>query len=531
MNGVRQKASASVDENPFSAAADMESLYRAARERLNAKLQKHVLSGGGPLEGKRLVRLIEDLSEEYGSLERKFRERFGRAVPYVAEGYYFDALHDLGKPDVIGRPDAARIRLMKEDAFSHVAGVTQNMRKTDVMFLRQASADVFREAAMTGVARDEAARGLLAKILMRPEKFTFVDSGGRAWDNRAYCRMLARTVLLNAGRQSYFDACAANGDDVVRVTVSGNACPACAVWENRLLSISGATKGLPTVEEATAAGLCHPNCTHSFVAVGDYLREQDFTEDGRPKQGPNSSGKEAKDDPEAWRQYRLSGGKKPKPASPPKPRETPEEHRAGRERQREAARENRVRREAELIGAERIQVPHSRDSDLIGTNPHFDTGEEQWTNNCQRCVSAYEARRRGINVTAKPLPPDDQLRYGFGWASVYQQGPERIVDCSAITGAKARKNVERQVLKAPDGSRFIVQVYWKDGEYGHVFIAENEQGAVRFVDPQRYGDLRQFDCSSHWNQAGGKDCYVLRVDNLKFGDKAKECCKPVEVVK
>ncbi|MGN1366522.1 MAG: ADP-ribosyltransferase, partial [Victivallis vadensis] len=80
------------------------------------------------------------------------------------------------------------------------------------------------------------------------------------------------------------------------------------------LSISGATKGLPTVEQATAAGLCHPNCTHSFVAVGEFARSEDFTGDGRPKTGVNSPGKEEKNDPEAWKKYRQ-GPAKPAAAS------------------------------------------------------------------------------------------------------------------------------------------------------------------------------------------------------------------------
>lgn len=131
-------------------------------------------------------------------------------------------------------------------------------------------------------------------------------AGGHVWNNEAYCQMLSRTVLLNAGRQTYFDTCAENGNDVVRVTVSGNPCPACAVWENRLLSISGATEGLPTVSQATAAGLCHPNCTHSFVAVGEFTMQEDFNADGRPREGVNSPGKVEKDDKEAWQKYRNS---------------------------------------------------------------------------------------------------------------------------------------------------------------------------------------------------------------------------------
>ena len=280
-------------------------IYREAREKLNLKLQKHVLSASNALEGAQLVKLIEELSAAYSSFEEAFREEFKRAIPYVAESYYFDALKDLNKT-ILGKIDTAKIELLQQDAFTHVAGMTQNMLKTDVAFLRQSSAEVFRLAATTGITSKEATQTLLKKILTRPEGFKFVDAGGHVWNNEAYCTMLARTVLLNAGRQTYFDTCAENGNDVVRVTVSGNPCPACAVWENRLLSISGATDGLPTVEQATAAGLCHPNCTHSFVAVGEFARQEDFSADGRPKEGVNSPGREEKDNPEAWKKYRKS---------------------------------------------------------------------------------------------------------------------------------------------------------------------------------------------------------------------------------
>ena len=285
--------------------ANMAAIYRQAREWMNNQLRKFVLSKGNPAEGKYLVELINELERNYGKLEESFVAEMKRAIPYVAEGYYFDALHDLGN-SVLGKIDKNKIELLQKDAFNHIAGMTQNMIKSDVAFIRQASADVFRLAGVNGMTAEQTKEMLLGKILTRPEKFQFVDAGGHVWDNESYCKMLSRTVLLNAGRQSYFDACAANGNDVVRVTVSGNPCPACAVWENRLLSISGATEGLPTVEQATAAGLCHPNCTHSFVAVGEFARQEDFSADGRPKEGVNSPGREEKDNPEAWKKYRKS---------------------------------------------------------------------------------------------------------------------------------------------------------------------------------------------------------------------------------
>ncbi len=312
---------------------NMAEIYRKAREWLNDALRQFVLSGGNPSDGKWLVELINELERNYGKLEEAFVAEMKRAIPYVAESYYFDALHDLGN-SVIGKIDKNKIEILQRDAFNHVAGMTQNMMKSDVAFIRQASADVFRLAGTSGMTAEQTKQMLLGKILMRPEKFQFVDAGGRTWDNESYCKMLSRTVLLNAGRQSYFDACAANGDDVVRVTVSGNPCPACAVWENRLLSISGATEGLPTVSQATAAGLCHPNCTHSFVAVGEFAQQEDFNADGRPKEGVNSPGREEKDNPEAWKKYRnslkpqkakkgASAETKTKPASTTAPNQKP----------------------------------------------------------------------------------------------------------------------------------------------------------------------------------------------------------------
>lgn len=205
-------------------------------------------------------------------------------------------------------------------------------------------------------------------------------------------------------------------------------------------------------------------------------------------------------------------------------------HRLKRGTQYRIARENRYSREAKMIGAKRIKGEHTREQDLKAVNPNFVPGRNgEWENNCQRCVAAYEARRRGINVTAKPLPPNDTLQFGKGWAKAFLSGNGHIVDCSAKRTEIARQNVEQQVLKAPDGGRFIVRIGVKGNPYsGHVFIAENDHGSVRFVDPQLHGNSKQIDCSSHWNWASGKFCYVLRVDNLKFSHILGECSEVIK---
>ncbi len=56
--------------------------------------------------------------------------------------------------------------------------------------------------------------------------------------------------------------------------------------------------------------------------------------------------------------------------------------------------------------------------------------------NCQRCVAAYEARRRGFDVSAKPriFSEDDSLPFlngKNGWPAVYQN--YKLENCAAPT--------------------------------------------------------------------------------------------------
>ena len=62
---------------------------------------------------------------------------------------------------------------------------------------------------------------------------------------------------------------------------------------------------------------------------------------------------------------------------------------------------------------------------IKATNPQFLTHNPAFMENCQRCVSAYEARRRGYDAIAKPriLDGTDYLPYvdnEKGWPAVYQ---------------------------------------------------------------------------------------------------------------
>ena len=77
----------------------------------------------------------------------------------------------------------------------------------------------------------------------------------------------------------------------------------------------------------------------------------------------------------------------------------------------------------------KIKGAHTQAQDLTATNPRYSEGLE-WQINCQRCVGAYEMRRRGYDVTAKPRPmlngvpdPTDELpnrNAQGGWPKMFE---------------------------------------------------------------------------------------------------------------
>jgi SPP1 gp7 family putative phage head morphogenesis protein len=173
-----------------------------------------------------------------------------------------------------------------------------------------------------------------------------------------------------------------------------------------------------------------------------------------------------------------------------------------------------------------IKGKHTREADLAATNPKYKTGREYQVN-CQRCVSAYEARRRGYDVEAKPaiLNGVDRMPYMFdkkeGWTSVYDG--IKPINCASSRTAGVKTKVEQVMAGFGDGARAIVRVQWqqKYGGGGHVFIAEQVDGSTIFIDPQP----NKTDVGYYFSMAKTKETYVLRIDDLEFTDNILKCCE------
>ena len=97
----------------------------------------------------------------------------------------------------------------------------------------------------------------------------FVDKSGRRWGMAEYSEMAVRTGMMHSAIAGYTQEALAHGEDLVIISDHTDECPLCAVWENVVLSLTGAQINHPdchgTVAEARDAGLFHPHCKHSMT--------------------------------------------------------------------------------------------------------------------------------------------------------------------------------------------------------------------------------------------------------------------------
>ena len=145
-----------------------------------------------------------------------------------------------------------------------------------------------------------------------------------------------------------------------------------------------------------------------------------------------------------------------------------------------------------------------------GANPNYSRGSAYGVN-CQRCVQAYEFRRRGYDVVAKPKPSTNNI-ISWGSECFIQPGAYQY-SYQAYALNQTEAAVKKALANAPDGSRFSIYIKWKRtyGGSAHVFIAEKTGGVVHYLDPQT-GNM---DASDYFTR-GSKGCF----GNFRLDDKA-----------
>lgn len=169
-----------------------------------------------------------------------------------------------------------------------------------------------------------------------------------------------------------------------------------------------------------------------------------------------------------------------------------------------------------------ITEPKSIDENTSLVNPAYGSKKPGYRQNCQRCVPAYEMRRRGYDVIAKParvnesgvLSPSDDL---FSkWTQVFRGA--RFYHCAGEDGGKAE--IIRRMNEWGDGTVAEIKVQW-DATSAHVFVAEKVDGTIRFVDPQ----TGNTDCENYFTNVQPNATMIARIDNLEPTELIEKCIK------
>lgn len=178
-----------------------------------------------------------------------------------------------------------------------------------------------------------------------------------------------------------------------------------------------------------------------------------------------------------------------------------------------------------VSGVKRGNPMSFEDADGRKPNPFFGRGRP-YDDNCQSCVVAYEARRRGFDVMAMPRfrsDRADELAYdtSLAWidpATGRKPSPRRL----AVAGTPKRLLDELEA-SVGRGERYHLGFDWDGFSSGHIVCIERDaRGELLLYDPQsgdavRGSKLLEYLRDVNLSIGGGKSAPdLLRVDNLEL---------------
>ena len=146
------------------------------------------------------------------------------------------------------------------------------------------------------------------------------------------------------------------------------------------------------------------------------------------------------------------------------------------------------------------------DENVLATNPNYLLGKA-FQQNCQKCVPTYEMRMRGYDVVARPtFDIKTDLFATDYWDKVFK----KAVFEEGFKGS-GKEDIIKRMKKMGDGARAEVYVIWDFGDVSHVFVAENRNGNILFLDPQT-GAL---NVEHYFENVKHGMTKFLRIDNLE----------------
>ena len=149
---------------------------------------------------------------------------------------------------------------------------------------------------------------------------------------------------------------------------------------------------------------------------------------------------------------------------------------------------------AEAVGQR--GAPMSMTDAYFDGNPYYSDSYSEFSQNCQRCVFAYEMRRRGYDVEALPTYEGDMMPRGGNWQQA--MSGMTVADVGKTTERATLRNIERQMKDWGEGSRAILRIKWGGGSSGHVINVEYANGKLNVWDAQSNARMTGVDYLKHY---------------------------------
>jgi len=238
--------------------------YREAEAEITRRLLAANLTDWQRARAAQQLAAIEDTLVELGEVTETWRETHVGAIYRESLSEADTALQAAGKQlpmEEFAALHTQSIEMIGENLAMNLAEVRVMVgRRVDDLF-RHAGLNALQRATALGQTRKQATQRLLDELTENGIS-SFTDAGGKTWNLGTYAEMHARTTSMEATNLGTENRMAEVGEDLVKITSHAGACPLCIPWEGKVLSLSGSSDDYPSVDEARAAGLFHPNCAH-----------------------------------------------------------------------------------------------------------------------------------------------------------------------------------------------------------------------------------------------------------------------------
>lgn len=234
------------------------------------------VAGGAMLPAVAQRRLQHTTTVLFDRAAPRIRAVLDEAVSGTTAGVRQGVAADRGREAAlaVGTPDVTPLAQSLDQALNTATaavqdGLTEAQQAADAVQGAIASTRGGMPGSSLSLSRIQAAQKALDDLAERGIT-GYVDKAGRRWNLTSYVEMATRTAVSKAWDELQSAAMTRSGLDLVVVSTHSTegSCRHCLPWLGRTLSLTGATHGVPTLDDAKAAGFRHPNCRCFWTPLG-----------------------------------------------------------------------------------------------------------------------------------------------------------------------------------------------------------------------------------------------------------------------